>query len=40
MDFVATNIEKKKISDSEFEIPDGYEIKSRDEMRSMMGGGQ
>jgi GLPGLI family protein len=40
MHFVATNVEKKKISDKEFDIPEGYEIKTREDMKTMFGGGQ
>lgn len=38
MKFTATNIEKKTISDSEFEIPEGYQVKTREEMQGMFGG--
>lgn len=39
MKFTATNIEKKNISDSEFEIPEGYQVKTKDEVKGMFGGG-
>lgn len=35
--FTATEIEKMKISDSEFEIPDDYELKTPEEMKAMFG---
>lgn len=38
MQFVATAVEKKNVDDSMFTIPDGYQIKSKDEMRGMFGG--
>ncbi len=39
MHFIATNVEKKKVSDKEFAIPDDYEVKTRDEIKTMFGGG-
>jgi GLPGLI family protein len=38
MQFIATSVEKKKVDDSMFTIPDGYQIKTKDEMRGMFGG--
>lgn len=38
MQFTATGIEKKNVEDSEFTIPDGYTIKTREEMQGMFGG--
>ncbi len=39
MKFTATNIEKKNVSDSEFEIPEDYQVKTKDEVKGMFGGG-
>lgn len=39
MKFTAVDIEKKNIDDSEFEIPEGYQVKTKDEVKSMFGGG-
>ncbi|MBW6460957.1 MAG: DUF4412 domain-containing protein [Bacteroidales bacterium] len=38
MQFIATSVEKKKVDDSMFTIPDGYQVKTKDEMRGMFGG--
>jgi GLPGLI family protein len=40
MHFEAVSVEKKSVSDSEFTIPDGYQIKTKEEMKAMFGGGQ
>jgi GLPGLI family protein len=39
MKFTALSVEKKNVDDSEFAIPDGYQIKTKEEMKSMFGGG-
>jgi len=38
MHFTAVSIDKKNIDDSEFDIPEGYEIKTKEEMQGMFGG--
>jgi GLPGLI family protein len=38
MKFTAISIDKKKISDSEFEIPEDYKVMSKEEMQGMFGG--
>ena len=38
MKFTAINVEKKNVSDTEFDIPDGYQVKTREEMQGMFGG--
>jgi len=38
MQFVATSVEKKDVSDSDFTIPEGYQVKTREEMQGMFGG--
>ena len=38
MQFTATSIEKKNVDDSEFVIPEGYQIKTKEEMQGMFGG--
>ena len=38
MTFTAISVDKKKISDSEFEIPDGYKEISASELKNMFGG--
>ncbi len=38
MHFTAVSVEKKNVEDSEFDIPEGYQIKTKDEMKSMFGG--
>lgn len=38
MHFTAVSIDKKNVDDSEFTIPDGYQIKTKDEMQGMFGG--
>jgi GLPGLI family protein len=38
MHFTAVTVEKKNVDDSEFSIPDGYQVKTKDEMKSMFGG--
>lgn len=37
MHFTAVNIDKKKVPDTDFEIPEGYEEISKDEMKSRFG---
>ena len=37
MKFTAISVEKKNLSDSDFEIPEGYEIKSKEDMQGMFG---
>lgn len=37
MKFTAISVEKKNLSDSDFEIPEGYEIKSKEDMKGMFG---
>jgi GLPGLI family protein len=39
MKFSAVSVEKKNVSESEFAIPDGYQIKTKEEMQGMFGGG-
>jgi len=39
MHFTAVSVEKKSVDDSEFTIPNGYQIKTKKEMKSMFGGG-
>lgn len=38
MKFIATAVEKKNVDDSQFVIPEGYQIKTKDEMKGMFGG--
>jgi len=38
MKFTAINVESKNVSDSEFTIPEGYQIKTKEEMQGMFGG--
>jgi GLPGLI family protein len=38
MHFIATSVEKKNVAETEFAIPEGYQIKTKDEMKSMFGG--
>ena len=38
MHFIATSVEKKNVEDSEFTIPEGYQVKTQEEMKSMFGG--
>ncbi|MEN8225012.1 MAG: DUF4412 domain-containing protein [Bacteroidota bacterium] len=38
MKMAAISVEKKNISDSEFEVPEGFEQKTKDEMMQMGGG--
>lgn len=38
MNMVANNVSKEKINDSKFEVPDGYEEKTMEELGGMMGG--
>lgn len=38
MKFTAISVEKKNVSDTDFEIPEGYEVKSAEEMKGMFGG--
>jgi GLPGLI family protein len=39
MKFSAVSVEKKSVSESEFTIPEGYQIKTKEEMQGMFGGG-
>ena len=39
MHFSAVSVEKKNVDDSEFAIPEGYQIKTKEEMKGMFGGG-
>jgi GLPGLI family protein len=39
MHFTAVSVEKKSVDDNEFTIPEGYEIKTKEEMKGMFGGG-
>lgn len=38
MHFTAVSVEKKNVEDSEFTIPEGYTVKTKEEMKSMFGG--
>jgi GLPGLI family protein len=38
MHFTAVSVEKKSVSESEFTIPEGYQIKTKEELKSMFGG--
>jgi GLPGLI family protein len=38
MKFNAVSVEKKNIEDTEFAIPEGYQIKTKEEMQGMFGG--
>lgn len=38
MKFVATAVEKKNVDDSQFVIPEGYQVKTKEEMKGMFGG--
>ncbi len=38
MKFNAVSVEKKNIEDTEFVIPEGYQIKTKEEMQGMFGG--
>ena len=38
MKFSAISVEKKKVADSEFEIPEGYKIVTQSELEGMFGG--
>lgn len=39
MKMTAVSVDKKKLSDSDFEIPEGYKIISEEELQNMFGGG-
>jgi GLPGLI family protein len=39
MKFTAVSVEKKTVEDTEFVVPDGYQIKTKEEMQGMFGGG-
>jgi len=39
MEFKAINVDKKKVSDKEFETPEGFKEISQDEFKNMFGGG-
>ena len=38
MKFTAVSVEKKNVEDSEFTIPEGYQIKTKEELKGMFGG--
>ncbi|NTV83359.1 MAG: hypothetical protein HGA23_03535 [Bacteroidales bacterium] len=38
MHFTAISVEKKNVDDSEFTIPEGYQIKTKEELKGMFGG--
>ena len=38
MHFTAVTVEKKNVDDSEFTIPEGYQIKTKEELKGMFGG--
>lgn len=38
MTFTAVSVEKGKVADSEFEIPEGYNLMTAEEFKSMLGG--
>lgn len=38
MHFTAVTVEKKNVEDSEFTIPEGYQIKTKEELKGMFGG--
>jgi hypothetical protein len=38
MHFTAISVEKKNVSESEFTIPEGYQIKTKEELKGMFGG--
>lgn len=38
MHLTATSVEKKNVEDSEFAIPEGYQIKTKEELKGMFGG--
>lgn len=40
MHFEAVSVEKKNIDESEFTIPDGYQIKTKEEINQFLGDGQ
>lgn len=40
MKFTAVSVEKKSVSADEFTIPEGYQIKTKEEMQGMFGGGR
>ena len=40
MHYEAVSVEKKSVNDSEFTIPDGYQIKTKEEINGMFGNGQ
>jgi GLPGLI family protein len=40
MHFEAVSVEKKNVDESEFTIPDGYQIKTKEEINQMFGDGQ
>jgi GLPGLI family protein len=39
MHFTAVTVEKKSVDDSEFAIPEGYQVKTKEELKGMFGGG-
>jgi len=38
MHFTAISVEKKNVEDSEFTIPEGYQVKTKEELKGMFGG--
>jgi GLPGLI family protein len=38
MQFVATSVEKTNVDDNAFTIPEGYQVKTKEEMQGMFGG--
>jgi len=40
MHFEAVSVEKKNVDESEFTIPDGYQIKTKEEINQLFGDGQ
>jgi GLPGLI family protein len=40
MHYQAVSIEKKNVDDSEFNIPDGYQVKTKEEINQLFGNGQ
>jgi hypothetical protein len=37
MHFTAVSVEKKNVDDSAFTIPEGYQVKTKEEMQGMFG---
>jgi GLPGLI family protein len=40
MKFTATSVKKQKVTDKDFEIPEGYKEVTKEELQNMFGGGQ